>query len=228
MTKRTILTCAPSSLAMMNKEFIRICGMRAADGGAHLLVEIEQKKGDEVTRETLSLLTARLGELPVIGEIGEDMLLDLRREAEICDAIGAGLRSLGANGCSARHLVQKLRARGFDADVAGEAVSELAEKGYLKEEEGALREAEKGLAKLWGDRRILADLQAKGYTGGALKYAAARLRAEDGAARCAMLMRKRRMGIPTDEAELRRTIASLIRYGYSQDEIKRAMRQRRT
>lgn len=211
---------------MMNKDLIRICGMRAADGGAHLLVEIERKKGDEVTRETLSLLTARLGELPAIGEISEDALLHLRREAEICDAIGAGLRSLGANGCSAKHLAQKLRARGFAADVAGGAVEELSEKGYLKEEEGALREAEKGLAKLWGDRRILADLQAKGFTGGALKYAAARLRAEDGAARCAMLMRKRRMQPTTDEAELRRMLSSLIRYGYSQDEIKRALRMR--
>ena len=211
---------------MMNKSFARICGMRAAEGGARLLVEIEQKKGDALTRETISLLTARLGELPTVGEISEEELLHLRREAQICDAIGAGLRSLGANGCSARHLAQKLRARGFDADAAGEAVAEISEKGYLKEEEGALREAEKGLAKLWGDRRILADLQAKGYTGGALKYAAARLRAEDGAARCAMLMRKRRMGAPTDEAELRRMLSSLIRYGYSQDEIKRAMRLR--
>ncbi|MBO5354759.1 MAG: RecX family transcriptional regulator [Clostridia bacterium] len=153
---------------MMNNSFIRICGMRAADGGAQLVVEIEQRKGEEVIRETVALLTARLEGLPTVGEIGEEELLHLRREAEICDAIGAGMRSLGANGCSARYLAQKLRAKGFSADVAGEAVAELAEKGYLKEEEGALREAEKGIAKLWGDRRILADLQAKGYTGGAL------------------------------------------------------------
>lgn len=211
---------------MMNKSFARICGMRAADGGARLLIEIEQKEGDAVTRETVALLTARLSELPTVGEIGEEELLHLRREAQICDAIGAGLRSLGANGCSARHLAQKLRMRGFDAETAGEAVAELAEKGYLKEEESALREAEKGITKLWGDRRILADLQAKGYTGGALKYAAARLRAEDGAARCALLMRKRRMQLSTDEAELRRTLASLIRYGYTQDEIKRALQMR--
>lgn len=211
---------------MMNKSFARICGMRAADGGARLLVEIEQKEGETLTRDTLSLLTARLDELPSVGVIDEAELFSLRREARICDAIGAGLRSLGANGCSARHLAQKLRARGFDAEIAGEAVAELAEKGYLKEEEGALREAEKGLAKLWGDRRILADLQAKGYTGGALKYAAARLRAEDGATRCAMLMRKRRMKPSADETELRRMLASLIRYGYTQDEIKRALRMR--
>ena len=142
----------------------------------------------------------------------------------VYDNVGALV--YGANGCSAKHLVQKLRARGFDGDTASEAVTELAKKGYLKEEEGALREVEKGLAKLWGDRRILADLQAKGYTGGALKYAAARLRAEDGAVRCAMLMRKRRMQPLTDETRLRRILSSLVRYGYTQDEIKRAMRMR--
>ena len=208
---------------MMNNFFARIYGLRAAEGGARLLVEIEQVVGESTTRYTLSLLTARLCELPSVGEIDEAELSHLQREARVGDAIGAGLRSLGANGCSARHLVQKLRMRGFEGDVASEAVAELAEKGYLKEEQGALREVEKGLAKLWGDRRILADLQAKGYTGSSLKYAQARLRAEDGAARCAMLMRKRRMKPSADEAELRRMLASLVRYGYTQGEIKRAM-----
>lgn len=199
--------------------------MRAAGGGARLLVEIEQVCLGELTRETLCLLSARLSRLPQIGEIGEQELSELRHEAKICEAIETGLRSLGASGCSVRHLVQKLRAKGFDADIAAEAVSELAEKGYLREEQGALREVEKGLAKLWGDRRILCDLRAKGYEGSALKYAQARLHAEDGAARCAMLMRKRRMGA-TDEAELAKLLAALTRYGYTPSEIKRAMRMR--
>ena len=204
----------------------RICGMRAADGGAHLLIEIEVTEKGETTRETLALLSARLSRLPRVGEIDAGTLEHLRREAAVSEAIGAGLRSLGANGCSAKHLVQKLRVRGVDADIAAEAVAELSEKGYLKEEEGAVREAEKGISKLWGDRRILADLSAKGYTGGALKYAAARLRTEDGAARCAMLMRKRRMAIPADDTAARKLFAALARYGYSPDEIKRAMRMR--
>ena len=208
----------------MNHKAYRICSLRAAEGGARLLVELEVAEGEECTRETLSLLAARLERLPAVGEISPETVLELRREDRICAALGAGLRMLGSNGCSARHLIQKLRMRGYDPEVAGEATAILSQKGYLREEEGALREAEKGIAKLWGDRRILADLSAKGYTGSALKYAAARLRTEDGASRCAALIAKRRIRISADEAELRRLFASLTRYGYTSEEIRAALR----
>lgn len=200
----------------------RILSVRAADGGAHLLIEIAACDG---ARETLTLLTARVAHLPQVGAVSEEALAELRQEAEICAAIGAGLRCLGAGGSSKRRLVEKLRARGFDFATSSAATDELSAKGYLREEESALREAEKGMAKLWGDRRILADLQAKGYHGGALKYAEAALRTEDGAARCARLIRKRRMAVPTDEAEARKLFAALVRYGYTPEEIKRALRK---
>ena len=207
----------------MNDLSYRICRLRAADGGARVLLEIEAHAAEEATRETLCLLAARLSKMPVVGAISPETVCEMRREHQICAAIDTGLRMLGSNGCSVKHLVCKLRARGVEEAVAREAVEVLCEKGYLREEDGALREAERGLAKLWGDRRILADLSAKGYQGSALKYAAARLRAEDGAARCALLMRKRRMGVPADEAEARRLFASLTRYGYTSGEIRAAM-----
>lgn len=199
----------------------RILSVRAADGGAHLLIEIDSGSG---ARETLALMTARLTHLPQVGPIDEDAFGALRQEAAVCAAIGAGLRCLGAGGSSKRRLVEKLRQRGYDLATATVATEALSEKGYLREEESALREAEKGMAKLWGDRRILADLSAKGYHGGALKYAEAALRAEDGAVRCAKLIRKRRMALPDDEAELRKFFAALIRYGYTPEEIKKALR----
>lgn len=209
---------------MMNDLICRICRLRAADGGAQLLVDVEVTEAGECRRETLALLAARLERVPTVGEISPEALTQMHREDRICAALGAGLRMLGSNGSSVKHLVEKLHARGFDRDVSTEAVAILAEKGYLHEEDGALREAERGLAKLWGDRRILADLSAKGYTGSALKYAAARLRTEDGCARCAALMRKRRVGIPRDEGELRRLVSSFIRYGYTPEEIRASLK----
>ena len=206
---------------MTNNPEFYIREVRAAEGGARLLVELVESGTGQA--EWLSLLCARLSHAPVKGPVSPETVCDIRREAAVCGAISAGLRALGAAGCSPRHLVQKLRARGIAADVAAEAVDELAQKGYLKEEEGALREAEKGLAKLWGDRRILADLQAKGYGSGALQYAAARLRTEDGAARCAALLRKRRMPPLADEAQARKLLASLSRYGYTASEIRKAL-----
>ncbi|MBR6727511.1 MAG: RecX family transcriptional regulator [Clostridia bacterium] len=204
---------------------IRICGVRAADGGAHLLIDVEYLQDGEKKREHLALMTARLAHLPEVGAISAEGLAELRREAEVCAAIGAGLRCLGAGGSSKRRLVEKLRLRGFDFATANAATEELAEKGYLREEESALREAEKDLAKLWGDRRILSDLQAKGYNGGALQYAKARLRSEDSVARCAQLIRKRRMALPADEAEARKFFAALVRYGYSPEEIKKVLKK---
>ena len=93
------------------------------------------------------------------------------------------------------------------------------------EEEGAVREAERGLAKLWGDRRILADLTAKGYNGGALQYAKARLQAEDSVERCVLLLRKRRVKTPANEVEARKLFAALVRYGYTPAEIKKALQK---
>ena len=209
----------------MNNETCRICTLRAADGGARLFVEVETTTAEGSTRQTLSLLAARLSHLPQVGVISPETASELRHEDAVCAALGAGLRCLGSCACSAKHLTEKLRVRGYAADVAGEAVAELAAKGYLKENEGALREAERGLAKLWGDRRILADLAAKGYTGGALKYAAARLKTEDGAARCAALMRKRRMAVPLDVVAAKKLFASLARYGYTPAEIRKAMQK---
>lgn len=208
---------------MANDTGFFIREMRAAEGGARLLIELVNEETAEA--EWLSLLCARLSRLPQKGFVSPETVCELRREAAVCAAIATGLRLLGAAGSSARHLEQKLRARGVEAEVAREAVGELAEKGYLKEEEGALRETEKGIAKLWGDRRILCDLQAKGYGGGALKYAAARLRSEDGVARCAALLRKRRIALPADEVQARKLYVALTRYGYTATEIRQALQK---
>ena len=94
--------------------------------------------------------------------------------------------------------------------------------GYLDESKGALCEAERGLCKLWGDRRILAELYAKGYGDQAISAVKERLHCENGAKRCAKLIARRRITLSSDKAAAQRTIASLLRYGYSHDEIKRA------
>ena len=205
-------------------DLYRITRLRAADGGARLLVELSLEEGGVPQKEVLSLLCARLSRLPSVGEISPETVCELRHEAAICAAVSAGLRALGAGGSSRRHLTEKLCAKGYRREVAEVAVEELSQKGFLKEEEGALREAERGLLKLWGDRRILADLRAKGYTDEAIRYAVARLRDEDGAARCAALMRKRRLVMPEDAADQRRLLAALVRYGYTPQEIKGALK----
>jgi SOS response regulatory protein OraA/RecX len=132
-----------------------------------------------------------------------------------------GLRSLSASGGSCTQLRQKLRAKGVARDVADETAAQLCEKGYLQEEKNALAAAERNLRKLWGDRRILADLRAKGYGEEALRAVGALLEGEDGVARCVRLLQKRHF----EREDPDKLIAALLRYGYTRTEIRDALRE---
>ena len=200
----------------------RILSVRAANGGAHLCLTLDVGEVG-AGKEEITLLSARLECLPRVGVITAQQLELLRREGEISTAITVGLRLLSACGTSRLHLVQKLRARGISAECAALAVEELAAKGYLSEADGARREAERDLRKLWGDRRILSDLRAKGYGEDSLGEAMQLLSGENSAERCAKLIRKRRMKLPQNDGELRHLCATLSRYGYTLGEIRGAL-----
>ena len=196
--------------------------LRAADGGAQLLLMLEGAQG---ARERLVIFSTRLPRIPQIGALDDGELAALRHEAEVSAAIAAGLRTLSACGASEKHLTEKLRARGHRADVAREAVLDLAARGYLNECEGAVREVERGLAKLWGDRRILMDLHAKGYGEAAMEQARERLCDEDAVTRCAHCLRRLHIACPSDQAQLQRLLARMVRYGYEAHEVKCALTQ---
>lgn len=197
-------------------DFIEILSVRAADGGARLILQVESGEG---CRETLSVLTSRMPNVPKKGAIDAEMLLFLRREHALCAALQMGLRSLATGSSSRVQLRQKLCAKGVVSDVAEDAVALLCAKGYLNERESALSAAESDLRKLWGDRRILADLRAKGYGEEALLTVRELLANKDGAARCVRLLQKRRL--PIENAD--KLIAALMRYGYTRTEIRAAL-----
>ena len=209
-------------------ERVRILRVRAADGGAKLVLTVDVSSEGKTEREELGIFAARFDKAPAAGEIDAETLAILRREAALCGALEQGLRCLSAGGASRVSLTRKLRAKGVDKEIAEAAVEELDARGYLREADGALREAEKGLAKLWGDRRILAELRRKGYGDEALAEVRERLSEEDGAARCRRLLQKRRLLPDGNAAGDRRAadklIAALMRYGYGADEIRDALR----
>ena len=211
---------------MMNKDLdtkAKVLRVRATDGGARLCLTIEHTDGERTERETLALYTSRLSHTPRVGEIDGELLAYYRREEMLARALDLGLRSLGSADGSKEQLVRKLRAKRVSSDVAREAVCEISARGLLCEEDAAVRAAERGMAKLWGNKRILADLCAKGYGADALDAAKERLAMEDAVARCRNLLRKR--GIhepPRDVHDAQKLIASLLRYGYSTGEIRAA------
>lgn len=199
----------------------RIRNLRAADGGAQILLTLENRVGE---REQLAIFASRLPTIPQIGTITDEELNTLRREAQITAAIVLGLRALTACGASRRQLIDKLYARGVRSEIAREAVAELAARGYLNEEQGAEREAERGLCKLWGDRRILAELRAKGYEDAVLERVRVRLSQQDAVERCVQLLRRLRIACPKNESELQKLLSRMVRYGYTSAECKRALR----
>lgn len=211
----------------MTTDSARILAVRAAVGGARVQIDAELFDGEKKTPKTLSVLTAFLECLPKVGEVDDDEWRRLCRLAELSAAIDAGMRMLSACGSSRRRLAEKLRARGFSYAISMRAVEVLASRGYLCETEGALCEAEKGVRKLWGERRILADCRAKGYGDEALAAVTAYLQGENNAQRCRRLL-ERRVKMPlADEGEIRRAVALLTRYGYTTDEIRAALRAAR-
>lgn len=198
-------------------------GMRAAAGGARLVLTVELEAGGEARTERLAILSARLEKLPQLGELDGDTYAALLHEAAVSDAIERGLRCLGAAGASHAALAVKLCRRGIAQDVAKQAVGELARLGYLDEVRGAESEVRKGIAKRWGDRRIMADLRAKGYGNKALTVARELLAEEGEQARLAALLLKKPR--PRDERERARLAASLVRYGYDASAVERMLEE---
>ncbi len=201
----------------------RIVRMRASENGARLHIEVESHQEDGKRCEKLTVFVARLARMPRVGEITEEEYLHLAEEAEISAATDMALRSLGACGASQQHLADKLRRRGVRRDVAEAAVAELAARGYLDEVSGALAEVKKDLQKLWGNRRILMDLAAKGYGKEAIEAARECLAEENAIERCEKLIARKRIAAPTDAETARRTVAMLVRQGYTPGECREAL-----
>ena len=218
------MTFAPLVWTTTMADYSKLLHVRAADGGARLFLSVETSLAGEVQKQTLCVFASHLDRVPCVGPIDGETLAHLRREHALCAALDTGLRSLSAGGGSRVQLTQKLCARGVARELADEAADELSARGYLQERENALAAAARDLRKLWGDRRILADLRAKGYGDEALCAVREYLAQQDGTARCVRLLEKKRIRT-LDAQDADKLIASLMRYGYTRTEIREALRR---
>ena len=134
-------------------------------------------------------------------------------------------KSKGSNLLSRRRLVSKLTARGFEPDLAEGAADYLEEKGYLSEDDAAIRFAEQGLRKLWGPRRIREDLFARGFAADVVAQAMEELASVDFGENCALVISKKYGSVPEDPGARRKMVAALMRLGYTSEHIREAMRQ---
>lgn len=149
----------------------------------------------------------------------------VEREAYIYGAYKRAIYLLGFSASSRRALYKKLVSKGFDPEYSRIALDRLSDNGLLCEAESAIREAEKCASKLWGEERIRAALFEKGYSDESISTAFFAL--EDSGVdfdeNCLSLIKKKYSSLPTDKKELQKIISSLMRYGYSLSQIKRAI-----
>ena len=122
-------------------------------------------------------------------------------------------------------MALKLRSKGFDKEISAQAAKYLSAIGYINEGEDAVREAERCLKKYWGIKRIVAFLYEKGYSESAVRLAVAELDGYDMSEACIALVERKLGGLPDDREAQKKLFASLLRYGHSSSDIKKAFDQ---
>ena len=204
---------------------IEICALSAA-GEDEIAVSIEMRAADRSEKRRLVIPSEIYIELGLAkGECSRELYDTLEREAVIYTAYRRGLAILGYGACSKRMLTSKLSSKGIDRSIAGIAVEKIESRGYIAEDASARREAERCAAKLWGESRIRAHLNSKGYGKDAVDDAMFSLEdaGVDFEENCVRLVESKCKCIPTDKLAMQKLIASISRYGYSLSEVKNAI-----
>lgn len=113
---------------------------------------------------------ALLYHAPALETLSEDTLLDKETLATLEEANAhyaatvRALRLLAAGDQSVAHLARKLRERGVERALSARVAADMKEQGYIREGRQAYRLAIlRANTKLWGRRRITADLVNRGY-----------------------------------------------------------------
>jgi regulatory protein len=113
--------------------------------------------------------------------------------------------------------------KGIDRESAASAAEHLETLGLINEEADVERLVSSCLAKLWGKKRIYRELCAKGYDKSIVSEELSKIEQDTLVENCVALFRKKHKVFPNDPETQKKIIASLVRYGYSFDEIKRAI-----
>jgi SOS response regulatory protein OraA/RecX len=207
---------------------IRITSICARSGGeeTEICFVLTSPSGEHSSRESFIISSSRYLTLNIeIGVSDEEQYDTVSREAEVWSATKKALFLLGYGSCSEKALKIKLVSKGFDKEIAAKAVQALSNRGLLRENDDAVRVAEKMLCKLWGKKRIISGLYEKGYSAEAVSNAINALENNevDFVANCKKLIDTKYSFDPNDKQSVSKVFSALMRYGYTASEIKQAM-----
>ncbi len=187
-------------------------------------VDVEVTNGEQVHSESFLLLDEFFSELDVnIGAISEELLCDIEFWSRVTEAYMSACRSFAFTPSSLNMLKKKLINKGFERNVAEQATAHLRSRGYVNEQDIALRRAEIFVGKMWGQTRIMAKLREEGFGDSVGDAVCEYLESVDMVELCSKLIDKKYGGVPSEKREREKLSGALYRYGYSPSEIRLAM-----
>lgn len=155
--------------------------------------------------------------------VSEELYSELSQTAELEGAVRKGLSILGYGMNSVARLEEKLRRHGYSAEIASRAAEELVSRGYLDEENDALRLCDSMISKKYGSRKILIALRNRGYSRSVIRRAEEFLSEIDFSEVCESLIRTKIKKLPENRDETKKLIAKLTALGYNVGEIRTAL-----
>ncbi len=184
--------------------------------------------GTEDNYETTEYLISRefwqWGRLQNGSDITEEDFLGMDRSAALSRAIARMKGILSYSGVSRRMLIQKLKGYDFSEEICTTAADYAVEHGMVQEDVQVEHAVDTYLRrKYWGRRRIAAELSAKGYPREVIESALADIPEEDFMHALHVILERKYGEIPADPQEKQKMILSLLRMGYSGNEIKDAL-----
>ncbi len=189
---------------------------RAGKDAVSLTVALDG--GGEVNLSVPASLYERLGAPGVGTSLSDTVLPELLHASEYRLACRHAIRILEYGDNNARTLRDKLIRKGVSREIAAEAVERMVSLGYIREGEQARRLAV-GYARrnLWGEKKIVSALIAKGYSrpdaDAAVRDAVDGGEIDFGEIKKTLIKRCRSRGLPDEKIR-----ATLWRYGFGGEE----------
>jgi len=211
---------------------ILLCKVNPVSGGEEAELYVEISSGEHFERNKFTVSAEMFFELGFSVNFAGEQELSREKYEEITlfserhAAVKRGLSILSFGDNTKKGLAGKLRTKGFSREAAEYAAEYLAEAGYINEAASAeLLVHDMAEKKLYGARRISTALFEKGFSKEAVHAAMGSVEVD-----FSVICRKRieKMGgreLFAAKETKQKAVAALLRYGFSYDDIKEALKK---
>ena len=202
---------------------IELVSVIVLNEGKEVQLEVELRQGENSDRRCFRMPRTIFESFNISeGEITREDVEAIVDADERYKALKKAFDILAFGRNSKKVLEDKLRHRGFSAEISRDIAEYMKNHGYIDESEDAVREVDLCIRKYWGSRRILMHLNQKGYDSETINSAKEYMQTIDFVDVCVKLIRDKYKTLPKDESERQKVISAVIRHGFSFNEVKAA------